>query len=216
MASTLRADDVLAATQGVRRRSIALLRPLGEAASSTVVPTCPQWTVKQLACHLFGVCDDLLNGRLDGVGTDAWTLAQLARHEAKPLTEILDEWEASADPFDALVPLIPAPSNARLVMDQVTHEQDLRLALGAPGARDDVAVTIGATYMLEILGDRDPAYAHDVATSGLSDFELLRALSGRRSASQLDACGLSPARLAALLSTTPMSITVVDVDELAV
>ncbi len=206
MARAFSADEVLQASQGIRARSIALLRTVSDAEASTPVRTCPGWTVKELACHLYGVCDDLLHSRLTDIGSDAWTDAQVRRHGTKTLGTILDEWEASAARFDELVPLIPEPSNRQLVMDQVTHEQDLRLALGAPGAQDDLAVSIGLSFLLLVLGRTDASFADEVRASVPSDFELLRALSGRRSAEQLEVLGIDPTRLADHLAPTPMSI----------
>jgi uncharacterized protein (TIGR03083 family) len=199
-------DEVLRATQGTRERSIALLRSVSDVQASTPVATCPGWTVREVACHLFGVCDDLLHSRLTDIGSDAWTDAQVRRQDAKSLGEILDEWEGSAARFDELVPLIPEPSNLQLVMDQVNHEQDLRLALDLPGAQDALAVSIGTEFLLLLLRRRDPAFADEVRAAVPSDFELLRALSGRRSAAQLEALGIDPGRLAEHLAPTPMSI----------
>ena len=206
MARAFAADEVLRATQGIRSRSITLLRSINDDEASIEVLTCPSWTVRELACHLSGVCDDLLNGRLTDIGSDAWTDAQVRRQDAKSLGAILDEWERTAARFDELVPLIPEPSNLQLVMDQVTHEQDLRLALDEPGAQDDRAISIGLEFLLQLLRRTDPAFAEDARAAVASDFELLRALTGRRSATQLEALGVDPARLAELLASTPMSI----------
>ena len=38
-------------------------------AAATAVPGCPEWTVVEVAGHLCGVCVDILEGNLDGVGT---------------------------------------------------------------------------------------------------------------------------------------------------
>ncbi len=102
-------DDVLAAIGGIRTRTIGVLRAAGEERAAQIVPTCPDWTAKELACHMYGTCDDLLNGRLEGIGSEAWSQAQVDRHSGKPLDELLDEWAASGDAFDAIVPLIPRP-----------------------------------------------------------------------------------------------------------
>jgi uncharacterized protein (TIGR03083 family) len=206
VARAFSSDEVLRATQGTRARSIALLRSVNDAEASTPVLTCPGWTVREVACHLSGVCDDLLHGRLTDIGSDAWTDAQVRRQDAQSLGAILDEWEGSAARFDELVPLIPEPSNLQLVMDQVNHEQDLRLALSIPGAQDEPAVSIGLEFLLLLLRRTDAGFADEVRAAVPSDFELLRALSGRRSAAQLEALGIDPGRLTEHLAPTPMSI----------
>ena len=178
-----------------------------------MAPTCPGWNVTDLACHLYGVADDLMNGRLEGIGSDAWTQAQVDRYSTKPLADIADEWAASAEVFDAIVPMIPEPTNYQLIMDMTTHEHDLRLALGEPGAQDDQAVAIGSAFLLLSLRNADPDLAAEIEGLELSDFELLRSLSGRRSAGQLERAGIPPKKIESFLSTTPMTISAVDVDE---
>jgi hypothetical protein len=215
MTPTYSSGDVLEASQGIRDRSIALLRSVSEEQASSRVPTCPLWTAQELACHMYGVCDDLLNGRLDGIGSDDWTLAQVERHGSKPLDELLDEWVASADAFDQIVPLFPEPANYQLIMDQATHEHDLRLALASPGAQDDPSLAIGAEYILIGIRGTDPDLAEQIEGLDLSDFELLRALTGRRSAAQLEAMGIPAEQLARFLEPSPMTIVEVDLVEVA-
>jgi hypothetical protein len=100
-------------------------------------------------------------------------------------------------------------------MDQATHEHDLRLALAVPGAQDDPSVAIGAGFMVMGLRGIDADLAEQVEGLGLSDFELLRALTGRRSMAQLDALGIPADRLARALDAMPMSIAEVDIVEVA-
>ena len=40
---------------------------------SPVVPATPEWRAHDVLAHLVGVTDDVVNGRLDGIATDAWT-----------------------------------------------------------------------------------------------------------------------------------------------
>ena len=48
-----------------------------------------EWTVKDVVAHLCGACEDILAGRLEGVATDPWTEAQVARFEGADL-EVVD------------------------------------------------------------------------------------------------------------------------------
>jgi len=91
------------------------------------------------------------------------------------------------------------------VFDACTHEHDLRLLLGAPGARDSDAVVAGGTWILDRLGERLDATGRpallltledDVVTVGsdtpatglrTTRFEMMRALAGRRSRAQVEA-----------------------------
>ncbi len=213
MSDDISPDDVLAATQGVRARTIALLRSVDAEQLARIVPTCPAWTVKDLAAHMFGVGDDLLAGRLEGIGSAAWTDAQVERMREIPIDGLLDQWEASAAAFDQLVPHIPAPSNLQLVMDMATHEHDIRLALGVPGAQDDPSLAVGAAYLLGGLRRGDPDLAARIDGAGLSDFELLRTLTGRRSMAQMEAAGIPADGVARMLEPSPMTIVADDLVE---
>ena len=206
-------DDVLAAIGGIRTRTIGVLRAAGEERAAQIVPTCPDWTAKELACHMYGTCDDLLNGRLEGIGSEAWSQAQVDRHSGKPLDELLDEWAASGDAFDAMVPHIPRPGNYQLVMDMATHEHDIRLAVGSPGAQDDPSLGIGSAYMLRNIAKMDADLAEQIQGSGLTHFECLRSLTGRRSVAQLEASGIDAEGLARFLAVSPMTIVEIDLVE---
>jgi hypothetical protein len=68
--------DTSGAAYGVvRERVTALVRTLDPAAEATPVPATPAWSVHDLLAHLVGVSRDAVEGRLDGVSTDAWTAA---------------------------------------------------------------------------------------------------------------------------------------------
>ena len=170
MSTTFDPVDVLAAQQGIRERSLTLLRSLDDKQAAHIVPTCPDWTVAQLSCHLFGVTDDIINGRLENAGSNEWTAAQVTRHESKSLADLCDEWEASAETFDPIMLAIPEPVNLQIVMDMATHEHDIRLAVGVPGAHDEEAVRIGSTFLLQGLASRDAVLAAQIEDLDLTDF----------------------------------------------
>ena len=206
MEPTIDPQLVLAASQGVRERVIALVRDLDAEAAATVVPTCPEWTVTDLLCHLRGAEGDIASGRVEGAASDAWTASQVERHGGKDVATLCAEWAEGADRFDAVLLAIPEPINLQIVMDRTTHEHDLRLALGAPGARDDDAVRIGSTFFLMGLRRSEPLLAEQIEALGLSDFELFRSLSGRRSLAQMTAAGLPAEALAARMATSPVPV----------
>lgn len=205
MSRFLRPDaEVAAAYLELRARVVALLRELPEADAGRVVPHCPAWTVAELSAHLVGVPDDILAGRMEGVTTEAWTQAQVERLRGRTLTELADHYEAGSVAFDPVLAVIPAPVNAQLVMDAVTHEHDLRHAVGRPGARDSTAVAVGQGWLLNMVERRAPELAEVLAGSGIASFDVLRVLSGRRSAGQIAALGLDGAAITALLAGSPL------------
>jgi hypothetical protein len=164
---------------------------------------------------MYGVCDDLLNGRLEGIGSEAWTQAQVDRHSGKPLDAFLDEWAASGEACDAMLLHIPKPGNYQLVMDMATHEHDIRLAVGSPGAQDDPSLAIGSAYMLHNIAKMDADLAEQIQGCGLTDFDRLRSMTGRRSMAQLEASGIDAEALARVLAASPMTIVENDLVEVA-
>ena len=205
MSGLLPDDQVFLAYQETRQNIIDLLRDAPESAASTIVPTCPSWTVADLAAHIFGVPDDIMSGRMQGVGSDEWTQEQVERMRGTSLADLATAIEQSALSFDTVMPMIPAPANSQIVMDTVTHEHDLRNALGRPGAHDSLGVTVALSFLLGGLAKINADYAAALSTCGASEFELMRTLSGRRTADQARAAGIDWSLVSGFLDVSPMS-----------
>jgi uncharacterized protein (TIGR03083 family) len=163
-----------------------LLRPLPESDWERPVPACPGWRVRDVLSHLLGVMEDSVAGRVQGIPTEADTAEQVARHAADPVPQLLDEWAAVAP---LVVERITATGMWPAAIDAVSHEQDLRGALGRPGARDHESVaaivrvlTSGLPFTLELesgsRGSGEPVLR-------TTTFEAFRMLMGRRSAAQV-------------------------------
>jgi uncharacterized protein (TIGR03083 family) len=192
-------SDLFAAGLG---RHLALAAELTEADGELRTAACPEWRVKDVYAHLAGLCADALEGRVDGAGTDGWTARQVEERKDRTLAENVAELRERGPAF---VSALRARPIERVVIDQWTHEQDVRGAVGKPGSRDAAvvawavalmatgldkgwraqgkpAVRIEATSASFALGEGDP-----VATMKTDDFELVRAVLGRRSAAQVRA-----------------------------
>jgi len=206
-------DEVVAAYTSLRSRVVDLVRAQPADVADRVVPHCPAWTVADLLAHMVGAPEDILAGRLDGVATDAWTQAQVDRHRGESLGVLADTWESTAEEFDVVLTVIPAPVNSQIVLDATTHEHDLRHALGVPGAREDLAVTVALGWVLNTAEAASPGLAAQLVSSGLDNFDLLRACSGRRSRDQVAALGFDPDLLASLVDGSPVSVPSAAVDE---
>jgi uncharacterized protein (TIGR03083 family) len=185
-----------------RARISELVRDLDEGAAVTPVPACPSWTVKDVVAHVTGVCADILGGKLEGVATDPWTQAQVDARTAKPIAEIVAEWDEVGAQVEAILASFPPAAASQLVFDLVTHEHDIRGALRVPGARDSGGVAIGAEFgvlglqlsvgshglpPLRVVAGDQPLGEDGGATLTAEPFEVMRACSGRRCPDQLRA-----------------------------
>jgi uncharacterized protein (TIGR03083 family) len=188
-----------------RERIAQLVRDLGPEQAQTRIPACPDWTVHDLVAHLAGTVTDVAAGKLDGVGTDEWTAAQVEARRDTPIPDLLAEWDGAAPQFEEGLRLIGGTMAALAVADVWNHEQDLRGALDADGGADPAAeITAVEGYLPRVgaglaanglaplrcragaqeivSGDGEPG-----ATLTAEPFEIARAIAGRRTADQLAA-----------------------------
>lgn len=179
-----------------RLRITALVSELPPEAHDTPVPACPGWAVRDVVAHLAGTVEDALAGRLTGVPTESQTAVQVARSRGLSCEAVLERWERAAPAFERV---IAAAGIWPAAIDAVSHEQDIRGAVGRPGARDTAAVrTItdlllrfdpSAPMTIEVedaefrLGDPAP----DGLTLRTGRWEALRWRMGRRSRAQMAA-----------------------------
>jgi uncharacterized protein (TIGR03083 family) len=191
--------DISALYRDGRERILSLAATMSADQAAAAVPACPGWTVKDVYAHLTGVVDDALAGRMDGVTTAPWTARQVDTRSGRSLTEVCDEWAALGPELDRVLGDGTPPE---LIIDLWTHEQDVRGALGIAGGRHAPQVAFSLRALLaafargwEEAGRRPVAVVGEherwllgsgepEATLSASDFELLRALMGRRSRRQ--------------------------------
>jgi len=200
------------AYRALRERVSEIVRAADSAALEAVAPATPEWRVRDVLAHMVGVNTDILTGTLDGVASDAWTAAQVATRRDWPIEQMLEEWAESASQVEANAPIL-GPAVGQWVFDACTHEHDVRQALGAPGARDSGAVAIGFDWATDRLADTldhqdalglvlhteagDKPVGAGAPATGVhtSRFEIVRAMTGRRSRAQVEAYGWDgPAR----------------------
>ena len=186
-----------------RLRLTELLTDQPDEAWASPVPACPGWDVRGAVAHMLGNIEDGMAGRLSRPPTDAQVSEQIARHRDGPPAALLDEWADAATTFEDLV------SEAGIwpvAIDVLTHEQDIRGAIGRPGARDSDTMRLAARMMTDVqlpvtlafdLGDEQLTTKdaggppHHVETTA---FEITRIRLGRRSpAGAHDAVGAEPA-----------------------
>ena len=182
-----------------QQRVIELVEDLDPGVADGVVPACPDWTVRQLLSHMIGLDADVIAGDEPDDHNASWTQKQVDARADRDVAALVEEWRGLTGPLQDWM----ASNGTRPLGDVVIHEQDLRGALAAPGARD--------TASLAALRDRMAAgFAKAVGDAGLptiqlvapswsftagdepvavtveaSEFDLTRALMTRRTADQL-------------------------------
>lgn len=198
-------DDVARHYESGYGRVRALMSTLSADEAATPVPATPPWTVHDVLAHLVALPTDAFAGRLKGLPTDEFTAGQVAERKDRSIDELLAEWDPNVPQLleGARAGLVPAA----LAMDVLTHEQDMLGALGRQRAITDEqlrfcttrfamgcgfgftksgiqALRIEATDtdFAVTAGEGDP-----VATVRAPEFELFRALAGRRSRGQVEA-----------------------------
>ncbi len=176
-----------------------------------IVPATPLWTVKDNFAHLAGGAADIVAGRIDGAGTDPWTGAQVEARKDRTLDELLDEFESNGPAMEQIIEAFGDALDPRILIDEWTHEQDIRGALGIPGGGESEVVGWSARRVLGGWARRatkaglaplvvhcdgeeyrdtkreptgDPA-AEDTVEVSVDAFTALRVTVGRRSARQL-------------------------------
>ena len=199
-------DQVAVSYIALRAQVIDLLRSTPESSGNIVVPCTPAWTVRQLSAHLVGVPEDVLAGRMEGVTTDEWTQAQVDLYGHLSLSELADLFEASAPKIDALIHNFPQPIISQFVMDAVTHEQDMRSALGMPGGRDSKAVEVGVGFFLNLFEANDPPLFDALVNTRVSQWDVLRSLTGRRTVGQMNSLGLNGEAIARQFAGLPFTL----------
>ncbi len=185
-----------------RMKLSALLAEQPAGSWDVAVPACPGWTVRGTVSHLLGNIEDAMAGRLTGPPTDAQVADQIARHTDGAPAGLLDEWAEAASAFE---PMISQAGIWAVVLDVLTHTQDIRGALELPGERDDEDAVLMARMVTsadlpvrltfdigaEQLSTNECAGpTHTVATS---PFEVARIRFGRRSPDQVLAMNWQPA-----------------------
>ena len=195
-----RAEPALSALYGqTQTRVVAMVVELDVSQLEAPVPACPGWRVHDVVGHMVAVGEDVLEGRLTGPPSDEQTAAQVARYADRPMAELLSRWGELTPQFGEAIDAFDVwPA----VLDVATHEQDIRGALGAPGARETEVVRLGSDRLLTWMQPPVPFRVevedetYDLGPDGgaagdttivlrTGRFEALRWRMGRRSRSQL-------------------------------
>ncbi|MDD7969078.1 maleylpyruvate isomerase family mycothiol-dependent enzyme [Actinomycetospora lemnae] len=192
--------DEIAEWSRAQQRVVALVADLDPERAATIVPACPDWTVRDLLSHMVGLGADVLAGDEPDDHDEEWTARQVDARRGRDVAALVAEWEVVAGPLQTWM----AEHGTRPLGDVTIHEQDLRGALGEPGGRDTPAIAaLRDRFVGRFAARLDPGLppialvgeqwswcsAGEPAEAAVevraSDFDLARALVTRRSAAQL-------------------------------
>ena len=186
--------DIGALYAASRQRICALVLDAGEeTARNTAAQACPGWSVRDVVAHLVGVVEDGLAGRLTGPPDDTMTADEVDRHAHDTVQDMTSEWQRLAPTFEAV---LTERQIWAAMIDVISHEHDIRTALGVAGARSDVGVILAA-QRLAVIPDSPVAInvqemaatsqptSNAAVTLTSAAFEIIRFRLGRRSIEQV-------------------------------
>jgi len=188
--------DIGAHYAASRQRLEALLIDRQDDVASIEVPACPGWTVHSVVAHLVGVIEDAAAGRIRGIPAPEQTAEHLLRHQDETLVTMLHQWRVTSPIFErALSDRQVWPA----LLDALTHEHDVRSAIGDAGSRDCDSIRLAARHLADTLDPdlgvmvrftEEPEFSTGFSAPlfalTTTAFEFFRLRLGRRSTAQVE------------------------------
>lgn len=143
--------DLETTYEQARGRMVDLVTEAGAGGANTIVPACPEWCVRDVVAHVSAVCADIIRGSVAGPpdDLDGWTAGHVTDRRERSVAEIIDEWAEFGPLVAARLDNFPGRYGPHVVMDVNTHEQDIRGAVGKPGARDHEGIRVSVELLVE-------------------------------------------------------------------
>lgn len=152
--------DVGASYRSVRLRLADLLTAstaADQTAWDAAVAACPGWRVRDVLAHLVGNLEDGAAGRITGPPGPVQTQEQVDRHRDDAPRDLLARWTVMAE---AAEPGFSRGGSWPVFLDAVSHEHDVRTALGRRDQRDHADVRLAARVLASpwgsAAGGQDP------------------------------------------------------------
>lgn len=192
-----------------RRGFISMVLALSEAELRARVPATPEWSVRDVLAHVVGLVGDLNAERFpaaDDIGGAEWARLQVERGRDLTRRALIAEWDREAPKFEAGLRTFGYEVGSHFLADLYVHFQDVRSAVGLSPSPDESAVAVALDHYLGFFSELLAAHGwgtlevlageekrvlgcegrhHARLTTEPS--ELLRVVSGRRSAAQVRA-----------------------------
>jgi uncharacterized protein (TIGR03083 family) len=176
--------DLAALYRESRQRVGTLLLSVDDAAPLDV-PATPAWNAHEVLAHLAGVAEDFASGNTDGAPGEAWTAAQVERGRDRSVDALLRDWSEHGAALEAFLSSPAGKQGLAAVVDVVTHELDLRHAMGREPDVDAAFLDWAAPMLLRgfhhVVADRPPI------TVRAEPFEIVRSRLGRRTPAEVAA-----------------------------
>ena len=166
------------------------------------VPSCPDWTVRDLVGHLVGICAFAIRRM------SVWADAERSS-AGMGVDGLVEEWARMGEQLERQLEARSGRRGSIMVMDAFTHELDLRYALGASLPADHPAFSRAFEVLLngfsaEVAAHNLPAVlvavdgrewqagiGEPVATLSGDRYDIYRSLAGRRTEEQIAQLGWS-------------------------
>lgn len=196
--------SVYAATRDQLIEQVTTLVDLDQV-EAMVVPSCPEWSVKDVLAHLSGLVADVLAGVEGSLGTDENTTRQVNTRSTMSVIEVCSEWSGNAAAIEPVFGAEPLRGWG-LTADLAVHVHDLAEMLDGVSPPPVEATRLGCGRYVPLLQeraaeqldlglavklDRDRIWAANGGSSRLvmsgSYVDFLRSVTGRRTRSQAEA-----------------------------
>jgi uncharacterized protein (TIGR03083 family) len=174
-----------------RQARVRLSALVDEAVAGLAVAATPGWDVHDVIAHLTGLADDAVNGNMAGAPGEAWTAAQVERGRGRSIADMVAGWAEHALLVEARLSSPEGVASGQAVADILTHECDIRTALGLP-------LDVPADALQWVAARMSSGFADQVASAGLpavavnaSPIEVFRSRLGRRTVDEVRSYGWS-------------------------
>jgi hypothetical protein len=135
----------LGAQYALARKRLSELLAGVEEPAEVPVPACPTWSAHDVLAHLVAVNEDVLAGKLTGPPSDEETAVQVARRRGVPTADVLAEWAEMAPALEALLTEVRVWPG---FIDVLTHEHDVRGAIGNTDERESDQMWVASEYLV--------------------------------------------------------------------
>lgn len=187
-----------------RDQFVAELRSLSPDDAATMIPSCPEWSAKDVLAHVSGLVADLLAGVKPPLGTDEMTARQVGERAAMSPTNVCDEWVENGPGIEAFFDGRELYALG-LTADLAVHIHDLAEELDGispppaeatlagceryvPLLQERVAERLDVALEVTLDGQRwAPAAGNQPLALSATPTEFLRSVTGRRTSSQVEA-----------------------------